>query len=88
MVFQSTLIGVMITMKLTNKQYDIIKFILFTVVPALTTLIGGLGMLYEFDVTQIVTLIGLVSAFVGAITGLSSSQYNKDNETVDDERGK
>lgn len=73
-------------MRLTNKQYDIIKFILFTVVPALTTLIGGLGMLYEFDVTQIVTLIGLVSAFVGAVTGLSSNKYNKDTES--NERGK
>lgn len=67
-------------MKLSNKQYDIIKFILFTVAPALTTLIGGLGMLYEFDVTKIVTIIGLVSAFVGAITGLSSNQYNKEDK--------
>ncbi len=88
MVFQFISIGAITTMKLTNKQYDIIKFILFTVVPALTTLIGGLGMLYEFDVTQIVTLIGLVSAFVGAVTGLSSSQYNKDNEDESNERGK
>lgn len=67
-------------MKLTNNQYDIIKFILFTVAPALTTLIGGLGMLYDFDVTKIVTLIGIVSAFVGTITGLSSNQYNKEDE--------
>lgn len=75
-------------MKLTNKQYDVLKWVLFIVIPALTTLIGGVATLYSHDATQIVTLINLVSAFVGAITGLSSNQYNKDNDTVDDERGK
>lgn len=75
-------------MKLTNKQYDVLKWVLFIVIPALTTLIGGVATLYGHDATQIVTLINLVSTFVGAITGLSNNQYNKDNDTVDDERGK
>ncbi|MCY7731771.1 phage holin [Aerococcus urinaeequi] len=65
-------------MKLTNKQYDVLKWVLFIVIPALTTLIGGVATLYGHDATQIVTLINLVSTFVGVVTGVSNKQYNED----------
>lgn len=67
-------------MKLSNKTYDVLKWILFVVVPSLTTLIGGLATLYDFDATQVVTLIGLVSVFIGAVTGVSNKQYNKEEK--------
>ena len=35
-------------MKLSNEQYNTAKFILLNVVPALVTLIAGLGVLYGF----------------------------------------
>lgn len=64
-------------MKLSNKAYDIIKYCLFTVVPALITLISTLGAIYHFD-TEIITLtIGAIATFIGALTGLSNYNYNK-----------
>lgn len=67
-------------MKLNNKVYDILKWMLFVVVPALTTLIGGVATLYGCDATQIVTLINLVSTFIGVVTGVSNKQYNKEEK--------
>lgn len=67
-------------MKLNNEVYDILKWMLFVVVPALTTLIGGVATLYGHDATQIVTLINLVSTFIGVVTGVSNKQYNKEEK--------
>jgi len=67
-------------MKLNNKVYDILKWMLFVVVPALTTLIGSVATLYGYDATQIVTLINLVSTFIGVVTGVSNKQYNKEEK--------
>lgn len=67
-------------MKLNNQVYDTLKWVLFVVVPALTTLIGGVATLYGHDATQIVTLINLVSTFIGVVTGVSNRQYNKEDK--------
>lgn len=68
-------------MILNNKVYDVLKWILTIVVPAAITLICGLGKLYGYDVTNIVTLIALISTFLGAITGISNiNYYNKEEE--------
>ena len=57
-------------MKLSNKAYDIIKYCLFTVVPATIGLISTLGIIYKFD-TEVITLtIGAIATFVGALTGI------------------
>ena len=67
-------------MKLSNKAYDIIKYCLFTVVPALITLISTLGAIYHFD-TEIITLtIGAIATFIGALVGVSNYNYNKDQK--------
>ena len=64
-------------MKLSNKAYDIIKYCLFTVVPATIGLISTLGIIYKFD-TEVITLtIGAIATFIGALTGLSNYNYNK-----------
>ena len=64
-------------MKLSNKVYDIIKYCLFTVVPALITFISTMGVIYHFD-TEIITLtIGAIATFIGALTGRSNYNYNK-----------
>lgn len=67
-------------MKLSNKAYDIIKYCLFTFIPALITFISTMGVIYKFD-TEIITLtIGAFATFVGALTGISNYNYNKDNK--------
>ena len=70
--------------KFKDKAYDVIKWILFTGVAPTITLIIGLGKLYNFDPTLIVGTISLFASFLGAITGLSNYNYNKDiEETIE-----
>lgn len=45
-------------MKIPNKIYDFFKWFLLIVVPALATLISGLGTVYDFNTTQITAVIG------------------------------
>lgn len=63
--------------KLNNKVYDIMKYILWIFIPALVTLIEGLGLLYDFDPSLIVATITLISTFLGSIAGISSYNYYK-----------
>lgn len=64
-------------MVLSDKAYNILKWALLTVVPALITLISGLGTIYGYDTTQVTAVIGLVSTFIGAVVGISNSNYKK-----------
>lgn len=65
-------------MKLKNKTYDMLKWILMTVVPAITWLISTLGTIYKFD-TEIITLtIGALATFLAIITGISNYNYKKE----------
>ena len=64
-------------MKLTNKTYDKIKFLVQIVAPALIVLIAGLGDLYGFDTQSIIGLITLLVTFTGSVLGISNLQYKK-----------
>lgn len=63
---------------LSDKVYDILKWILTVAVAPTIALISGLGALYGFDTFKIVETISLVATFLGAIFGISVYQYNKD----------
>ena len=65
-------------MKLSNKAYDVIKWILLTAVAPTIALITGLGELYNFDTTLIVGTISLIATFVGALMGISNYNYKKE----------
>jgi hypothetical protein len=66
-------------MKLKNKTYDILKWILLKVVPALIILIGTLGKIYDFEtIANTINLtIGAVALFFSSILGISSKNYYK-----------
>ena len=64
-------------MKLTNKTYDRIKFLVQIVAPALIVLIAGLGDLYGFNTQNIIGLITLLVTFTGSVLGISNLQYKK-----------
>ena len=64
-------------MKLTNKTYDRIKFLVQIVAPALIVLIAGLGDLYGFDTKNTIGLITLMVTFTGSVLGISNLQYKK-----------
>lgn len=62
---------------MSNKVYDVLKWILLVAVAPTITLITGLGELYGFDTTIIVGTISLVATFLGALLGVSNVKYNK-----------
>lgn len=67
-------------MKLSNKIYNVLKWVLIIFTPALITLIGTLGKIYNFDTETINLTIGAVATFLGVITGISNMNYYKDKE--------
>lgn len=65
---------------MSNKVYDILKFIAQIVLPALGTLYFALAGIWGFPYgEEIVGTITAVDAFLGAILRISTSQYNKEN---------
>lgn len=71
-------------MKLSNKVYDILKFIAQILLPALGTLYFALAGIWGFPYgEQIVGTITAVDTFLGALLGISTYQYNKElNEQI------
>jgi hypothetical protein len=67
-------------MKMNNKVYNILKWGLMIFVPALITLIGTLGQIYNFDTEVIVLTISAIATFLGAITGISNYNYKKEEK--------
>ena len=69
---------------MSNKMYDILKWVAGVVIPALAYLYSGLastwGLPYADKVPE--TLM-LVDAFMGAILGISSIQYKKTQTNAD-----
>ncbi|KAA9239982.1 MULTISPECIES: phage holin [Aerococcus] len=63
--------------KMKNSTYDTLKWIILIVAPALMTLVSTIGGLYGWPQTEVtVAVIGAVTTFAGAITGVSSKNYN------------
>lgn len=68
-------------MKLSNKAYDTLKWIAQYLLPAIGTLYFALASIWELPYgEQIVGTITAVDAFLGAILGISTMQYNKTKE--------
>ena len=66
-------------MKLSNKAYDILKYIAKIVLPALGTLYFALASIWGLPYgEQIVGTITAVDAFLGALLGISTAMYNKE----------
>ena len=69
-------------MKRSNKVYDVLKFIAQIVLPALATLYAALGKIWGWPlVAEITATICAVDTFLGAILGISTAQYNKQQQT-------
>ena len=72
---------------MSNKTYDILKYIAQIVLPALGGLYFALAKIWGFPYgTEIVGTISAVDAFLGALLKISTDQYNKQNaEDQEDE---
>ena len=64
---------------MSNKTYDILKWIATVVLPALSTLTLTIGQIWGVSewTVPIGATIAAVAAFLGAILGISSIAYNK-----------
>jgi hypothetical protein len=68
-------------MKMSNKVYDVLKFIAQILLPAVGTLYFALARIWDLPYAeQIVGTITAVDAFLGALLGISSIQYRKEAE--------
>jgi len=65
-------------MKLSNKTYDVLKFIAMILLPALTTFYGVVATVLKIPFTkETITILVALDTFLGAILGISTAQYNK-----------
>lgn len=73
-------------MKLSNKAYDVLKYIALILLPALGTLYFALAKIWGFPyAAEIVGTISAVDAFLGALLKISTDKYNAENEQVPEE---
>lgn len=69
--------------KMDGKVYDVLKFIAQIVLPALATCYFGLAQIWGLPYAeQIIGTISVVDAFLGAVLGISTYYYRKDENVA------
>lgn len=72
---------------MSNKLYDVLKFVAQIVLPAIAvlyfSLASTLGLPYGKQVVEVITAIDL---FLGTLLGISSVEFNKNNVITTRER--
>ena len=72
-------------MKLKDSVYDVLKWIVMIVIPALTTAYVGLASVWGWPYAEpIAKTSAIVCTLLGAILGISTAQYNKDKQPPDE----
>ena len=65
-------------MKLNNKVYDALKWIVMIVIPAATTAYVGLAASWGFPFAEeVAKTSSVICTLLGALLGISTAQYNK-----------
>ena len=68
-------------MKMSNKVYDVLKWIAMYFLPALGTLYFALSGIWNLPYgEQVVGTITAVDTFLGVLLGISTAQYNKNTQ--------
>lgn len=63
---------------MSNRTYDILKFVAQIILPALGTLYFALARIWGLPLgEEIVGTITAVDAFLGAVLGISTMEYNR-----------
>lgn len=66
---------------MSNRVYDILKWIALIFIPAIGALYYGLSQIWGFPYgEEIVGTLTLIDTFLGALLGISTAQYNKGAE--------
>ena len=70
---------------LSNKVYNVLKWIAMYLLPALGTLYFALAGIWGFPYgEEVVGTITAIDTFLGVILGISTVKYNKTTETEED----
>ena len=68
-------------MKMSNKVYDVLKWIAMYFLPAIGTLYFALSGIWDLPYgEQVVGTITAVDTFLGVLLGISTAQYNKNSQ--------
>ena len=68
-------------MKLSNKAYDILKWIAIVALPAITTFYGVVGATFSIPYTQeVLTVAVAADTLLGSLLGVSTVKYNKEKD--------
>ena len=67
-------------MKISNRWYDILKWITMIVIPALTTAYVGLAAIWGWPwATEVAKTSAVVCTLLGALLGISTAEYRKND---------
>lgn len=65
-------------MKLSNKTYDILKYIALIGLPAVLTFYGIVGVTFNIPYTKEILTVGAAfDSMLGAMLGISTAKYSK-----------
>lgn len=71
---------------MSNKIYDILKWITLVLLPALTTLTSVILNSFNINYTELIlTIMTAITTFMGTILGISNINYNKNNNIIAEE---
>lgn len=74
-------------MKLKDSVYDVLKWIVMIVIPAMTTAYVGLAAVWGWPLAEpIAKTSAIICTLLGAILGISTAQYNKEQQPPDEEQ--
>lgn len=69
-------------MKLSNKMYDVLKWVVIIVLPAIAALYSGLAGIWSWPYAEeVVSTISCITVFLGAVLGFSTLQYKYNKES-------
>lgn len=72
-------------MRLSNSNYDFLKWVAQILLPAFGTLYFALAQIWGLPYAeQVVGTVTAIDCFLGALLGISTMQYNKDGEQNED----
>ena len=65
-------------MKLPDKVYDVLKWVVMIVIPALTTAYVGLDAIWGWPLaTEVAKTSAVICTLLGALLGISTAEYNR-----------
>ncbi|MDR1606368.1 MAG: phage holin [Streptococcaceae bacterium] len=71
---------------INNKTYDVLKWNVITILPALATFVGTIGTAVDWPHTGLtVIVITAIETFLGAVVGVSGVTYSR-KKAEDDKR--